>query len=94
LLYSSIQANSSLQINIRANARMPHPTLIGGRNPEVLAAGMVEFRGGRLYSIDNASGHFRPSNESLALVQQIFENTFPARAFRDSFQGYLTYDQR
>jgi hypothetical protein len=89
-----VDLEGNLIFGTRTGTRMPHPTLIGGRNPEVLAAGMVEFRGGRLYSIDNASGHFRPSNESLALVQQIFENTFPARAFRDSFQGYLTYDQR
>ncbi len=40
------------------NGYAPHPSLIGGENPMVQAAGMVEFRAGKIYKVDNASGHF------------------------------------
>lgn len=36
----------------------PHPTLIGGKNPKVQCAGMLDLRGGKIYSFDNQSGHF------------------------------------
>ena len=53
---------------------MPHPTLIGGENPQVQAAGIVEIRGGQIYKVDNASGHYKPSNESLKVAEEAFDN--------------------
>ena len=43
------------------DTRMPHPTLIGGKDPEVLSAGMIQFSKGRILSVNNASGHFKPN---------------------------------
>ena len=48
--------------------RAPHPTLIGGKDPQVQAAGMITFRKGRVLSIDDRSGHFRPNSLSLDKV--------------------------
>ncbi len=48
--------------------RAPHPTLIGGKNPQVQAAGMITFRKGRILTIDDRSGHFRPNPRSLDKV--------------------------
>lgn len=48
--------------------RAPHPTLIGGKNPQVQCAGMIEFSKGKIVSVDNQSGHFRPNSQSLAKV--------------------------
>lgn len=53
------------------SSRMPHLTLIGGINPEVKTAGIIEFRGGKIYSIDNASGHFKPKIDSLKMYNLI-----------------------
>ena len=60
-----IDMNGNIIIGTRGGQRMPHPTLIGGSNPQVQAAGIIEIRGGKIYSINNASGHFKPSIESL-----------------------------
>ena len=47
------------------SARTPHPMLIGGMNPRVKVAGMIEFRNGKIFAIDNQSGHYRPPTKSL-----------------------------
>ena len=47
------------------NKRSPHPTLIGGIDPVVKCAGMVEFIDGKIISINNRSGHFKPNIKSL-----------------------------
>ncbi len=51
-----------------ANKRAPHPTLIGGRDPKVKCAGMITFSKGKVVSIDNRSGHFKPNIKSMELV--------------------------
>lgn len=48
-------------IGTRAGQRMPHPTLVGGANPQVRAAGIVDIRGGRIYSIDMHLGTSSPA---------------------------------
>jgi len=67
-----------------------HPTLIGGTNPQVQSAGIVEIRGNSLYSVDNASGHFKPGNKSLNTSNKIFGN-LPDSTFAKDFQGYLSW---
>ncbi len=56
--------------------RSPHPTLIGGKNPKVRCAGIIEFKEGNIFRINNASGHFQPNNQSLKLVKQILNNLY------------------
>jgi hypothetical protein len=67
-----VDTNGNIIIGSRANTRMPHPTLIGGENPQVLGAGMIEFRSGRIYMINNDSGHFQPTPDTLGAVQEAF----------------------
>jgi hypothetical protein len=65
---------------------MPHPTLIGGKNPTVLAAGEVEMRAGRIYRIDNQSGHFQPSRKAMAASVKGFMK-MPGSAFHPEFKA-------
>lgn len=71
--------------------RMPHPTLVGGPNPRVQAAGIVDIRGGKIFSLDNASCHFKPGNGSLQSAENSFGN-LPGNSFHSDFRGYLLFD--
>jgi len=51
----------------------PHPTLIGGKNPKVKMAGMLEIAGGKIKSFNNESGHFKPNKKSMPTAKKIFE---------------------
>lgn len=51
----------------------PHPTLIGGKDPKVIVAGILDVRGGKIYSFDNLSGHFKPNIKSLEAAKEAFE---------------------
>jgi len=53
--------------------RAPHPTLIGGKDPQVQCAGMITFHKGRIASVDDRSGHFRPNSKSLEKVNQALQ---------------------
>ena len=53
--------------------RAPHPTLIGGKDPQVQCAGMIVFKKGRIFSVDNQSGHYRPDLKSLNKVNDALE---------------------
>jgi hypothetical protein len=71
-----LDINGSIVYGKRCNPnnsskRSPHPTLVGGENPEVQCAGIIEFRKGRIYSIDNLSGHFRPNQKSMKKVYAV-----------------------
>jgi hypothetical protein len=46
-----VDDTGNIVIGTRAGQKMPHPTLVGGANPQVRAAGIVDIRGGRIYSI-------------------------------------------
>ncbi len=87
-----VDMDGNIIIGTRGGQRMPHPTLVGGSNPQVQAAGMVEIRGGKIYSINNASGHFKPGNECLGIVEDTFSN-LPQKVFSKDFQGYLPYGE-
>lgn len=50
----------------------PHPTLIGGKDPVVIVAGMLDIRNGKIYSYNNMSGHYKPNKKSLKDVEKIF----------------------
>lgn len=88
----AVDINGNIIIGTRAGQRMPHPTLIGGENPQVQAAGIVEIRGGQIYKIDNASGHYKPSIESLKAAEEAFSK-LPSSTFGSKFQGYVPFDK-
>lgn len=59
-----------------SSKRAPHPTLIGGKDPIVQAAGMMTFREGKIYSIDNNSGHYRPNIQSMGKVESALQKLY------------------
>ena len=59
----------------------PHPTLVGGANPEVAMAGMLHIQGGKIVSYDNMSGHFKPNIKSMFVADNAFD-TLPKSIFR------------
>nr|WP_319250229.1 hypothetical protein [uncultured Celeribacter sp.] len=79
-----VDTSGNIVIGTRGGQRMPHPTLIGGSNPQVQAAGIVDIRGGKIYSVDNASGHFKPGNGSLQNAENAFGN-LPGNSFHADF---------
>lgn len=58
--------------NGRYGKATPHPTLIGGKNPRVQIAGILDIRGGKIYSYDDRSGHFKPNYKSLEVADAAF----------------------
>ena len=86
-----VSVDGDIILGTRAGQRMPHPTLIGGANPKVRAAGIVDIRGGRVHSVNNASGHFKPGENSLEAARAAFEN-LPKNAFSKDFKGYVEYE--
>lgn len=59
-----------------ASKRSPHPTLAGGKDPQVQAAGMITFKNGKIYSVDNQSGHFRPNIQSMGKVESALQKLY------------------
>jgi len=70
---------------------MPHPTLIGDENPQVKAAGIIDIRRGKIFEVDNASGHFKPESESLQIAEQTFRSTLPPKVFHKKFNGFVPF---
>ena len=56
--------------------RSPHPTLIGGKDPKVQCAGIIVFKKGRILSVDNNSGHYRPNKKSLEKVNGVLQKMY------------------
>ncbi|ELY2498644.1 hypothetical protein SMB59_004172 [Cronobacter muytjensii] len=79
-------------IGTRSGQTMPHPTLIGGKDLQVIGAGIVEIRGVEIYSVDNASGHFKPGAGSIGVAKDAFIK-IPSQYFSKDFQGYKPYDK-
>jgi len=71
---------------------LPHPTLIGGYDPEALSAGLVFFRDGKIVRVFiNASGHFKPN--TLSSIEVSFEvfSRLPREAFHPQFEGFRVF---
>lgn len=56
--------------------RAPHPTLIGGKDPEVQNAGMITLKNGKIFSVDNHSGHYRPNIQSMGKVESALQKLY------------------
>lgn len=79
-----LDINGNMIVGKRVNpynssSRAPHPTLIGGKNPKVKCAGMITFSKGKIVSIDNDSGHFRPNIKSMKKVYGYLEKLHSER---------------
>lgn len=73
--------NGNIIIGKRVNPndgrkRAPHPTLIGGKDPQVQCAGMITFRKGKILSVDNQSGHYRPNIGSMNKVNDALDKLY------------------
>jgi len=86
----AVDEQGVIRIGTRAGQHMPHPSLIGGADPAVLAAGEIDIRAGQIYSINNVSGHFRPSPNSLGAMYEAFAR-LPDSAFRPGFTGLRVF---
>jgi len=58
--------------NGRRDMPTPHPTLVGGLDPQVKMAGMLYIENGKIISYDDRSGHYRPNKESLKYADEAF----------------------
>lgn len=54
------------------NFRTPHPSLIGGKDPVVLMAGMLTIKNGKIDTWDDRSGHFKPNIKSMKFADIAF----------------------
>jgi hypothetical protein len=77
---------------VKKQQHMPHPTLIGGKDPRVQGAGIVFIERGKIRRVDNESGHFRPGEGSLEAARDTFEQ-LPDKTFHQEFEGYAPYDK-
>ena len=62
----------------------PHPTLIGGKDPQVKVAGILEIRGGKIYNYDNDSGHYKPNVKSMPAADEAFKKLPPSVFSKDA----------
>jgi hypothetical protein len=86
-----VDTSGNIILGTRAGGRMPHPTLIGGADPQAQTAGMVEIRGGKIYSVNNDSGHFKPAAGSIENAAIAF-GRLPSQVFGKDFKGFIPYD--
>jgi RHS repeat-associated protein len=80
-----VDNNGNMMFGTRAGRAMPHPTLVGGRDPTVQSAGIIDIRGGKIHSIDSASGHFKPGAESLGSAKEAVSH-LDKKVFAKDFQ--------
>jgi hypothetical protein len=81
----TVDAEGKLTLGTRGGqSRMPHPTLVGGVDPKVQSAGIIEFRGGKIYSVDNASGHFKPGTDSMGAIKSHLDR-IDGKSFHSDF---------
>lgn len=59
----------------------PHPTLIGGKDPQVQMAGIVHIQGGKIASYNNQSGHYKPNRKSADAADEAF-GKLPSALFK------------
>ena len=67
--------------NGKGGAPTPHPTLIGGADPQVQMAGILHIQGGKIASYDNQSGHYKPNAKSMHVADEAF-GKLPATLFK------------
>lgn len=80
-----IDENGNLIFGKRNNpdpmqTRSPHPMLIGGKNPKVRCAGMLDIRNGKIFNADTDSGHYKPNEKSIEEVEKIL-SSLPKQVF-------------
>ncbi len=62
--------------NNNGGSYAPHPMLIGGKNPKVQCAGEIEIKCGKIYKVNNYSGHYKPHRKSLAKVKAYMQKLY------------------
>ncbi|AGC43824.1 hypothetical protein MYSTI_02508 [Myxococcus stipitatus DSM 14675] len=71
---------------------LPHPTLVGGDEPEVVSAGILHFFEGRISRVCiNYSGHFKPNAPSSVEISLALFGRLPLEAFHAHFEGFVIF---
>lgn len=65
----------------------PHPTLIGGKDPKVKMAGLIEIRGGKIYDYNNLSGHYKPNIKSMDVANKAFSKLSKSLFHKNAKKG-------
>ena len=76
--------------NRPANVRRPHPTLIGGVEPQAMSGGTITPRSGRIFEIRDDSGHFQPGRSGIEAALRAF-GSLPVEAFHPAFRGFRPF---
>jgi hypothetical protein len=72
--------------NGRDGVATPHPTLIGGEDPQVKVAGIVTLKNGKIVSFDHMSGHYKPNIKSMKEAKEAF-GKLPKELFSKDYKG-------
>lgn len=72
-----------------SKGRSPHPTLVGGKDPVVQAAGLIHLKDGQIVSFDDQSGHFRPSSKSMDKMEAALRKLYNKN--HDLFNAEFTW---
>ena len=59
--------------NGRNGVPTPHPSLIGGSDPKIKMAGILQIEKGKIVGYDNRSGHYKPNIKSMEYAKEIFD---------------------
>lgn len=57
-----------------SDLRSPHPMLIGGKDPQVQCAGIIDIRNGKIFNMNTNSGHYKPNAKSFEKVEKILNS--------------------
>lgn len=72
------------------DVRRPHPTLVGTRDPEVLAGGTISMMDGLIHEVRNDSGHHQPGFAGLEAILKAFSR-LPRSLYHGGFKGFKAF---
>ena len=75
----AVDKGGSLILGTRTENALPHPTLIGGKDPRVLTAGELVIKNGEIVEINNQTGHFRSDINSLLHAKDALDTAWKSK---------------
>lgn len=78
-----------LILGSRTENALPHPTLIGGKDPRVLTAGELVIKNGKIVEINNQTGHFRSDINSLRHAKGALDTAWKSKFGENGYPIYV-----